>query len=210
MRLRPILALSLVLLLTPVLAPGARASEPTEQLSSAIARALKTVEDPDLKKPGRAAERHTAIRKIAEEIFDFHETARRALGAHWQQRTPQEREQFVQAFSDLLEHAYLSKVDLYNGEKVSYLGDTIDGDQAVVRTKINTRQGSEIPIEYRMHKRGERWLAYDVAIEGVSLVANYRAQFNKVIRTSSFEGLLQRLRAKQEAPAASPREAADR
>ncbi len=204
MRLHTILAPPLVLLLTLVLAPGARAAEPTEQLSSAIGRAIRTVEDPDLKKPGRAAERHAAIRKIAEEIFDFHETAKRALGAHWQQRTPQERGQFVQAFSDLLEQAYLSKIDLYNGEKVAYLGDTVDGDQAVVRTKINTRQGSEIPVEYRMHRTGDRWLAYDVAIEGVSLVANYRAQFNRVIRTSSFEGLLNRLRARQDGPAASP------
>ncbi len=88
--------------------------------------------------------------------------------------------------------------DLYNGEKVAYLGDTVDGDQAVVRTKINTRQGSEIPVEYRMHRTGDRWLAYDVAIEGVSLVANYRAQFNRIIQASSAQGLVQRLRAKQE------------
>ncbi|MBI3637783.1 MAG: ABC transporter substrate-binding protein [Candidatus Rokubacteria bacterium] len=191
------LALSAVTLFALVAAPPAHAGEPTTQLSGAIGRVLKAVEDPELKQDTKAAERRTAVRNIAEDIFDFQETAKRALGPHWQQRSSQERGQFVQAFTDLLESAYLTKIDLYSGEKVSYVGETTEGDQAVVKTRIITRQGSEIPVDYRMHKVGDRWLAYDVIIEGVSLVSNYRAQFNKIIQASSFEGLMEKLRSRR-------------
>ena len=160
---------------------------------------LKTLDDPELKKEGRAKERRAAVRKIANEIFDFGETARRSLGRHWQPRTPAERDEFVQLFSDLLERSYISKVELYGGEKIQYLGDTIDEQtQAKVQTKLVTKGGSDIPIEYRMHKKGERWLVYDVIIEGVSLVANYRTQFNKIIQTSSYQELVKKMKTKQE------------
>ena len=109
-----------------------------------------------------------------------------------------EREEFVQLFADLLERSYISKIELYGGEKVDYVGETIDGDQATIKTKITTKQGTEIPIDYRMLKRGDKWLVYDVIIEGVSLVANYRAQFNKIIVTSSYAELVKKMRDKQE------------
>ena len=127
------------------------------------------------------------------------ETARRSLGRHWLARTPTEQAEFVELFSDLLERSYLSKIELYGGEKIQYLSDTIDdAGQAKVLTKIVTRQGTEIPIEYRMHKKGERWLVYDVIIESVSLVSNYRTQFNKIIQTSSYQELVKKMKSKQE------------
>jgi phospholipid transport system substrate-binding protein len=191
-------ALLLVLVLGVVAAPPVAAGAPSDQLKTQIDRVLKALEDPDLKKEGRAKERRVAVRKIANDIFDFGETARRSLGPHWQARTPAERDEFVQLFGDLLERSYISKVELYGGEKIQYLGDSVDADQGKVQTKLLTKGGNEIPIEYRMLKKGDRWLVYDVIIEGVSLIANYRTQFNKIIRTSSYQELVKKMKAKQE------------
>ncbi len=190
------LALSLVL--SVALALPAAAGAPSDQLKAQIDRVLKTLEDPELKKEGKSKDRRTAVRRIANEIFDFGETARRSLGRHWQPRTPAERDEFVVLFSDLLERSYISKVELYGGEKIQYLGDTSEGEQAKVQTKLLTRAGSEIPIEYRMHRKSDRWLVYDVIIEGVSLIANYRSQFNKIIQTSSYQELVRKMKTKQE------------
>ena len=101
-------------------------------------------------------------------------------------------------FTDLLERSYISKIELYGGEKIQYVGESIEGEGAVVRTKLITKQGTEIPIDYRMLRRGDKWLVYDVVIEGVSLISNYRTQFSKIITTSSFEDLMKKMRTKQE------------
>ena len=192
-------ALLLVVALTAVAARPAVAGVPGDQLKTQIDRVLKALEDPDLKKDGRVKDRRAAVRRIANDIFDFEETARRSLGRHWQARTAAERDQFVQLFSDLLESSYISKVEMYGGEKIQYLGDAVDGEQARVQTKLLTKSGSDIPIEYRMHRKtGDRWLVYDVVIEGVSLVANYRTQFNKIIQTSSYQELVKKMKTKQE------------
>ncbi len=174
-------------------ASPAHAGAPLEQLRSQIDRVLKVLEAPEFRK-----DRRGAVRKVADDIFDFQETAKRSLARHWQPRTPAERDEFVRLFSDLLERSYISKIELYGGEKIAYLGDSMDGDVAIVRTKIITKSGSEVPVDYRMLKRGERWLVYDVVIEGVSLVANYRTQFNKIIQTSSYAELVKKMKVKQE------------
>jgi phospholipid transport system substrate-binding protein len=197
---RPVVVLAQVLALAATLLTGrwAVAGVPTDQLKAQIDRVLKTLEDPELKKEGRVKDRRAAVRKIANDIFDFSETARRSLGRHWQGRTQAERDEFVQLFTDLLERTYISKIETYGGEKIQYNGDTVEGEQAKVQTKLVTKgSGGEIPIEYRMHKVGDRWLVYDVVIEGVSLVANYRTQFNKIIQTSSFEELMNKMKNKQ-------------
>lgn len=181
-----------------ILAGPAAAGPPTDHLRSQIDRVIKTLEDPALQKEGKVLERRKAVRKIAEEIFDFGETAKRSLARHWGGRTPAEQQEFVQLFADLLERSYISKVELFNGERITYSGETIDGDLALVRTRIITKQGTEIPVDYRLHKRGERWLVYDVIIEGVSLIANYRTQFNKIIQTSSYQELVKKMKTKQE------------
>jgi phospholipid transport system substrate-binding protein len=192
------LVLALGFGLSLVAAGRAAAGAPTDQLKAQIDRVLKALDDPELKKDGRHRERRAAVRKIANDIFDFGETARRSLARHWQGRTPAERDEFVQLFSDLLERSYISKVELYGGEKIQYLGDAVEGEQAKVQTKLLTKGGSEIPIEYRMHRKGDRWLVYDVIIEGVSLIANYRTQFNKIIQTSSYQELVKKMKTKQE------------
>jgi len=190
-----------VLLLTLAMAAGrpAWAGAPTEQLRTQIDRVIKVLEDPEMAKEARLAERRTMIRRVANDIFDFTETTRRSLGPHWQARTPQEREEVTRLYADLLERSYIGKIEMYSGEKIQFLGDTIDGDQATVRTRLVTRQGTDIPVDYRMHRvPGDRWLTYDVSIEGVSLVANYRAQFNKIIQTSGYASLVKKLAAKEQ------------
>jgi phospholipid transport system substrate-binding protein len=177
-------------------APGAAAG-PTDEVREHADRVLKVLEDPDLKHESRSAERRIAIRKIANEIFDLEESAKRALGPHWAARTPAERAEFVLLFTDLLERSYVSKIELYQGEQITYGAESVEGGQATVRTRVVTKQGMEIPVSYRLHHRDGRWLVYDVLIEGVSLVANYRSQFNKIIQSSSYEELVKRLRARE-------------
>ena len=172
------------------------AGPPTDELKARIDRVIRVLEEPELKKESK--ERRVAVRKIANEIFDFGETAKRSLARHWPPRTPAEREEFVALFADLLERSYISKIELYGGEKIAYVGEAIDGDQATVRTKLVTKGGTEIPADYRMLKQGDNWLVFDVSIEGVSLIANYRAQFNKIITTSSYQELVKRLKTKQD------------
>jgi phospholipid transport system substrate-binding protein len=194
-------ALGIAVVLTLAMAAGrpAWAGAPTEQLRTQIDRVIKVLDDPEMAKEARMVERRTMIRRVANDIFDFTETTRRSLGPHWQARTPQEREEVTRLYADLLERSYIGKIEMYSGEKIQFLGDTIDGDQATVRTRLVIKQGTDIPVDYRMHRLpGDRWLTYDVSIEGVSLVANYRAQFNKIIQTSGYASLVKKLAAKEQ------------
>lgn len=193
-------ALALALVLA---GPYAEAGPPTDQLRRHVDEVVKVLDDPGTK--DQPTRRRAAVRKIAENIFDYPDTARRALGPHWNGRTPDEQREFVALFADLLDRAYLSKIEQYQGEKVRYTNETVDGDQATVKTTLVTPRGSSIPVDYRMHLVNGRWLVYDVIIEGVSLVSSYRQQFNKIIVTESYPSLLQKMRAKQAEPAASPR-----
>jgi phospholipid transport system substrate-binding protein len=177
---------------------AAQAGPPTEQLKAGIDKVLAILQDPALKQPAKAEERRQKIRAIANDVFDWQETGKRALARHWQARSPQEREEFSKLFADLLERSYVGKIEAYSGEKIVYGEETLDGDQATVRTKLITKSGTSIPIDYQMQKADERWRVYDVKIENVGLVANYRSQFNRIIQQSGYNDLIQRLRTKQE------------
>jgi phospholipid transport system substrate-binding protein len=193
------LAVSLFIVALALLAGrAAQAGPPTDQLKGGIDRVLATLQDPALKPPGKAEERRQKIRTIANEVFDWTETGKRALARHWQGRSPQEREEFSKLFADLLERSYVGKIETYSGEKILYGEETLDGDQATVRTKLLTKNGNQIPIDYQMHKVDERWRIYDVKIENVGLVSNYRSQFNRIIQQSGYPDLVQRLKTKQE------------
>ena len=192
---RALVALAVLALLV---ARDAVAGAPTDQLRGSIDLVLKIVTDPELKKEARTAERRKRIRAVVNQIFDFTEISQRSLGRHWQARTPAEREQFVALFGDLLENAYITKIESYSGEKIQYSGDVIGGDLAVVKTRIVTKQETEIPVDYRMFLHDGRWAVYDVSIEGISLVGNYRTQFNAVIQRSGYPDLVAKLKAKQD------------
>jgi phospholipid transport system substrate-binding protein len=184
---------------------AALAGPPTDQVRRYTEIVQRILDDTAMP----VADKREAVRKVAEEVFDMTETAKRALGRHWQGRTPAQQEEFVQVFAELLERTYISKIDLYGGEQLQFTGEAVDGNFATVRGKIITKQRSEIPVEARLHQRDGRWLVYDIVIESVSLVGNYRSQFDRIIRTASFEELLKRLKSRRDefVPAKEPRPA---
>jgi len=186
-RLIPLLA---VLLVAP--GPPAWAGPATDQLRVYTDQVAKILQNPSM----TLSERREAVRHLAEEVFDVNETAQRALGQHWQQRTPAEREEFVKLFANLLEQTYISRIDEYGGEKLTYVSEQVDGDRGVVRARITTKNGTEVPVESRVLLKGKRWLIYDILIENLSLISNYRSQFDRVIRTASYEELVKRLQTK--------------
>ena len=192
---RVLLGFAVFMLLAPQLwiSREAWAGSPTDHLRSGVERVLAVLDDQD---QTDARARRAELRKIAEDVFDVREAAMRALGRHWQTRTAAERDEFVQLFGEVLERAYLSLLELYSGEKIVFLSDRTDGEQATVRTKIVSKQSISIPVDYRMLRQGDRWVVYDVLVEGVSLVGNYRSQFNKVIVTSSYEMMVKNLKTK--------------
>jgi phospholipid transport system substrate-binding protein len=190
----PLLSIALAL----VAGRAAHAGAPTDQLKAGVDQVLAILQDPALKQPGKVEERRQKIRAIANEVFDWQEIGKRALARHWQARTPQEREEFSKLFADLLERSYVGKIEAYSGEKIVYGEETVDSDQATVRTKLITKSGTSIPIDYQMQKVDDRWRVYDVKIENVGLVANYRSQFNRIIQQSGYNDLIQRLKTKQE------------
>jgi phospholipid transport system substrate-binding protein len=196
-RLAPAWRVALAGLLILSTASGVWAATAQEQLKGAIDRVVTTLDSPTLKGEGKDLERRRAVRKIANEIFDFGEIARRSLGRYWQPLSEAQRSEFVGLFADLLERSYISKIELYGGEKIVYLGERVEGDLAAVSTKIITKNGTEVPVDYRLSRRGERWMIYDVNIEGISLVSNYRTQFNKIIQTSGYNTLVDRMKTKQ-------------
>ena len=201
------LACVLAMLVSLGVAQPAAAATPTETLKTYSEVVLKILDDPALKNPERKQDRRAAVRKVAEEVFDLSETAKRALGPHWNQRTPAEREEFTQLFAELLEGTYIARIDEYGGERIRYTSEKIDGDNAVVQARITTKKGSEAPVEARMIRRNDKWYIYDVLIENISLIANYRAQFDKIIRTSSYGELVKRLKERKPVAAPQPRAA---
>jgi phospholipid transport system substrate-binding protein len=170
---------------------------PTEVIKVAVEQVAQVVEDEDLGRPVAAERRRLEIRRITENLFDFPEMARRSLARHWTERTVEQREEFVRLFTDLLERVYFGKLENYSTERILYVGETVDGDYAAVRSKIVIGKKGELPIEYRLHLVDSRWAVYDVLIDGMSFVSTYRAQFNRVIQTSSYDDLVQKLRTKE-------------
>jgi len=186
-----------------------QAGEPTENIKDIADRIIAIVSDPALKTSGKDAgekesnkekmkKRNRMVREVVDERFDWEEFSRRTLARHWRDRTDDEKKEFIYLFGKLLERTYLDKVEGYSGEKVIYLDEAVDGDYAIVNVKIITKKETEIPVKYRLKKKGNDWFVYDVIIEGVSLVNNYRTQFNSIIVRYKYQGLVKRLRAKVE------------
>jgi phospholipid transport system substrate-binding protein len=192
-------------------ASNAEAASPTDTLRRFFAQANRIVLSPD--PDFLVAARRNIIRALAYDVFDFPRAAALALGPEWQARTPTEREEFIRLFADLLETGYIatigSKASVHGGLTIDYVGETVHDDTATVRTVVLTPNGSDLPLEYQMARVGGRWLVRDVNIDGLSLIANYRAQFQRVMQGSSYEDLVARMRARAPdapplAPAASP------
>lgn len=194
---KPALTL-LSLLLVLIRATPSSAGVPTDQIRSTVDMALTVLKDPRLKSEARTQERRDKLRKILYARFDFTEMAKRSLGSHWRRRTPQEQEEFVGLFTALLERAYIDRIESYDNETFEYPRELLDGNYAEVESRILTRKGEEFTILYRTHLVKGEWRVYDVVIENISLVNNYRSQFNRVINNSSYEELVRRLKEKRE------------
>jgi len=179
-----------------VVARSAAAGVPTEQIKTTVEKALVVLKDPQLKTPAKMSERRDQLKQILFARFDFTEMARRALGANWRRRTPQEQEEFVRLFTEVLERAYAGIIESYSDEKILYTNERIDGSFADVGSKIVTSKGEEYSINYKAHLVSNEWKVYDVVAENISLVNNYRSQFNRVIAHESYDELVRRLKNK--------------
>jgi phospholipid transport system substrate-binding protein len=189
---------TLLILFSLCSAHGAGAGPPTDQLRAGVDQVLKTLKDPELAGDKQIAQRRAAISQIVAEFFDFGEMAKRSLGQHWEARTAPQREEFVRLFTDLIERSYIAKVDQHDAvAKMTFRSETVEGDHAVVQTTVPLPRGDPMPLGYRMHETSGRWQVYDLSIDGISLVVNYRAQFNRIIRNSSYEELVAKLKSKQ-------------
>jgi phospholipid transport system substrate-binding protein len=174
------------------------AGEPTEIVRKTTDKIIAILTDPSLEGPEKVGERKRLVREAVSEQFNRREMSRRTLARHWRKRTEEEKKEFIDLYGKLLEQTYLDRVEGYSGEKVFYKGEEVDGKYGVVKVKILTEQGTEIAVEYRLKKAGDDWLVYDVSIEGVSLVNNYRNQFNSIIVRSSYKDFIKKLKAKVE------------
>lgn len=174
----------------------ALAGEPMEIVKSAGERVIAVLKNPKLKAPDKKKERVERLKEIINPIFDYDEMARRTLGAHWRRRTPAEQQEFLKLFRAFLETVYSEKVDLYEGERAVFGRETIDQDYAEVESKVTNSKGEESPVIYRLKRTDGKWKVYDAVVENISIVNNYRSQFDRVLNKSSFEELKKLLREK--------------
>mgnify|MGYP002399227373 CR=1 FL=1 len=194
----PLKAAGIVLTVLCYFAAAAHAGLPTDQIKATVDKALVVLRDPKLKAAAKIKERREQLKQILFARFDFTEMAKRSLGANWRQRTPQEQEEFVRLFTDVLERAYADIIESYSDEKIVYVNERIDAEYADVNSKIFTTKGQEYTINYKAHLVGNEWKVYDVVAENISLVNNYRSQFARVIAKESYGELVRRLKDKSE------------
>ena len=191
------LALFLVALSVTVAfgSPGQPTESPTEVVRTTITEVFRILEDEKLKDPAKRIPRRHMLEEIIASHFDYMEMSKRALAANWTPLTANERAEFVELFKSFLSDRYAEKIEGYSGEQVHYLSERIEGNYAEVRTELRSSK-VEIPMDYRLHMRDGTWHAYDIVVDGVSLVKNYRSQFDKIIRSDSYQELVRRLRAR--------------
>ncbi|MCF8063381.1 MAG: ABC transporter substrate-binding protein [Deltaproteobacteria bacterium] len=199
--IRAWMRISVCLILFFGLFPGAQflwAGGPLEDIRSTTERILEILSDPGLEGSEHRAERRKKVREVVDERFDWEAISRSSLSTQWRNLSAAEKDEFTRVFSSLVERTYMDRLENYSGEEVIYLGEESDGGRARVRVKIVTRKNQEIPVEYRLRSGNGEWLVYDILIEGVSLVKNYRVQFNDFLTKSSYAELMERLKAKVE------------
>jgi len=181
------------------LARPALGAGPQERVQATMNAVSATLKNPGLQGADKGGERKQWIRQIIFEAFDFQEMAREVLGAQWGKLTPQQREEFTELFGNLFERSYTRLVLRFLGERSTTYGtESIQQERATVTTTLTSQRDARLPVDYQLIQHGEQWKIYDVVIDGVSLAMNYRAQFSKILRTSSYEALVQRIKSKLE------------
>ena len=172
---------------------GQLSEPPTEAVRSTLTDVFRILEDEKLKDPAKLIPRRHMLEDVIASHFDYAEMSKRALAAHWAPLTASEQAEFVELFKSFLSDRYAEKIEGYSGQQVFYLSERIEGNYAEVRTELRSSK-VEIPMDYRLHIKDGTWHAYDLIVDGVSLVKNYRSQFEKIIRTSSYQELVRKLR----------------
>ena len=169
----------------------------TDSVKGTIDQVLRVLQDKEMKKPDRVDERRQIIEKTIGDRFSWDEMAKRTLGTQWAKLTDKQRQEFVDLFRTLLTNTYIDRIENYAGEQVQYLNERLQDGFAEVRTKIASGK-AEYPMDYRLLNKSGEWRVYDIVLDGVSLVANYRGQFNKILHSSGYDDLVQKLRTKSE------------
>lgn len=182
---------------TALTASAGYAGPPTDAMKTTIGEVLRIIREKELQQPAKSEERRKQLEKTVGARFDYQEMSRRALGAPWNTLTDSEKQEFVALFQTLLTNSYADKIETYSGEGVQYLNERTEKDYAEVRTKVLSGK-TEIPLDYRLINKSDDWRVYDVVVDGVSLVNNYRGQFTKILRASSYADLVDQLRKKSD------------
>jgi phospholipid transport system substrate-binding protein len=172
------------------------ASAPGEQVKATIDQVMEVLRDPKLQGPSKKAERREKLRQVVLPRFDFAEMAKRALGNNWN-RYPDKQREFVTAFTQLLEETYADQIELANGDKVVYLNERTEKDYSEVATKVISLKGEETSMTYKLHPVDSDWKVFDIVVENISIVNNYRSQFNRVLSNASLDELIKRIKEKR-------------
>jgi phospholipid transport system substrate-binding protein len=181
------------------LARPAQGAGPQEHVQATLYAVSAILENPEFQGAGKDLERKQRIRQVILEAFNFQEMAREVLGGHWGKLTPQQRDEFTDLFGNLFERSYSRMVVRFLGERSTTYGtESIQQERATVTTTLMSKRDARLPVDYQLIRHGEQWMIYDVVIDGISLAMNYRAQFSKILRTSSYEALVQRIKSKLE------------
>jgi phospholipid transport system substrate-binding protein len=171
----------------------AAAGDAQDQLKTSIDRILALLSDETLKAPEKKLERREMVFKVLRERFDFAEMGKRSIGRNWKTISQEDKKEFVDAFSKLMQNSYILKIERYSDEEILYKGERPKGKYYYVYTEIVSGDKA-IPIAYSLHAKGNNWLVYDVNIEGISMVRNYRSQFNQTMLKEKFAGLMTKIR----------------
>lgn len=177
-------------------------TSPLDAVRTSVEAILEVLRNEQLDTPARREQMREAINGR----FDFHAMSQRTLATNWKKATDQEQEKFVELFSRLIENSYVGKIESYTNEKVEYPGTKVKGRKAVVDTLIITAS-ADIPVNYKLYRKGEEWLVYDVIIEGVSLISNYRSSYQEIVKKEGIPGLLAKMQDKLDELDAEPQEA---
>jgi len=175
----------------------------TDDLKVIVDKIVDVLTDPKLAGPEKKQERTKIIHTIANEKFDWEEMAKRSIGVRWRELSPQQQKEFIDVFVDFLERTYISKIDLFlqkskdfSSKNITYYKETIEGRYALVESKIAVNE-QEIPLHYKLLDKNGKWVVYDLTVEGIGLVSNYRTQFNEILASSSFDDLIKKLKLKE-------------
>ena len=173
-----------------------RAGEPLDLVKSVVEKGIQVLKDPQLRSPDKKKERIEQLKELINPIFDYEEMARRTMGSHWRRLTPADQQEFYRLFRGFLEKIYSDKLDLFDSQRVTFGRETIDQDYAQVESTVIDAKGIESPIVYRLKRTDGKWKVYDAIVENISIVNNYRSQFDRVISKSSYDELKKMLKEK--------------